>query len=142
VKQRLGVVQGGAPSIFEDLEALKIEPDENEGSEANLQRIEEEAWQRGSFAIVPKLWHDRLKEIRASGDLHRLAWTLLYRANLEPRFPVTSRTLFAAGVARQHKRSLLERLEFAGLVRVEWRPAPQVPWVTVLRRAGRRGRHK
>jgi hypothetical protein len=84
----------------------------------------------------------RLKEVNASRDLYRLVWVLLYRANLKPRFPVTSREMFEAGVGRQHKRKLLERLEAAGLVRIEWRPTPRVPWVTVLHRLGRRGKPK
>jgi hypothetical protein len=154
VKSKLRVVEGGRKhSIFQDLAALQILPDDEDDEdpkEASQHAKAGEVWQDGTFAMVPKLWHCRLSEIGASGDLRSLAWVLLYRANLESRFPVTSREMFEAGVARQHKRKLLERLEAAGLVRVEWRPAPQVPWVTVLhlRRpqprhpAGRRGRSK
>jgi len=55
---------------------------------------------------------------------------------------LTDRMMFTAGVRRQHKRSLLERVEAAKLVKIEWRPAPWVPWVTVLHRVGRRKNHK
>jgi hypothetical protein len=131
------------PSIFANLEALRI-VDDDESSSKEVQAPSEapEAWERGPFAMFPKLWHDRLKDLPGA-DSYRLAWVLLYRGNLgERRFPVTSRLMFMAGVHRQHKRRVLERLESEGLIRVEWRPAPQVPWVTVLHLAGRCGRRK
>ena len=146
MKSKLRVVEGGRKhSIFQDLEALRIPPDDEDDKDPKEapQHVEaREVWQDGTFAMVPKLWHRRLSEIGASGDLRSLAWVLLYRANLKPRFPVTSREMFEAGVVRQHKRQLLERLETAGLIRVEWRPAPQVPWVTVLHQGRRRARSK
>jgi hypothetical protein len=144
MKSKLRVVGGGRPfSIFEDLEALRIPPDDDEGPEEAQEYVEtEEVWPDLTFAMVPKLWHRRLRKIKASGNLRGFAWVLLYRANLKSRFPVTSREMFEAGVAHQYKRAFLERLESAGLVRVEWQPAPRVPWVTVLHRGGRRGKRK
>ena len=141
MKSRFRVIEGG--NVFQDIEALRIRDDDDEIEEAP-QPVEakEEAWQRGTFAMVPKLWFDRLKEINASGDLCRLAWILLYRANLKRRFSVNSTILWEAGVQRQHKRALLEKLEAAGLVRVEWQPAPRVPQVTVLHLVGRRSTRK
>lgn len=136
------VVEGGkeggkSRSIFRDLEALKIPPDEDEDPRED--RVEEfPHTQAGTFAMVPMdTWFQRLSEIKASGDLCRLAIVLLYRANLRPRFPVTSREMFAAKVGTQHKRALLKRLEAAGLIAIEWQTAPRVPWVTVLDRARR-----
>ena len=142
MKSKYRVVEGGRPaSIFDNLEALRIPPDDDEGSVEAKEHVDAgEVWQNGTFAMVPKLWHRRLREIKASGDLRGLAWVLLYRANLKPRFPVTSREMFEAGVARQYKRAFLEQLESAGLIRVEWHPVPRVPWVTVLHRVGRHGK--
>jgi hypothetical protein len=143
MKSKFRIVEGGKPakpSIFQDLEALRITPDDDdEGPKETPQHVETgEVWPAGTFALVPKLWHDRLKELPdPGGNLYSLAWVLLYRANLKPRFPVTEREMFTAGVARQHKRRILERLEAAGLIRVEWKPATRVPWVTVLHRVGR-----
>ena len=148
MKSKFRVVEGDKrPSIFRNLEALRIVDDDDHSPEEVQTPSEASdvsgAWERGLFAIWPELWHDPLKELRDPGaGLYRLSWVLLYRAHIEPRFPVTSRMMFKAGVARQYKRRILERLENAGLVRDEWRPPPQVPWVTVLHRAGRRGRRK
>jgi hypothetical protein len=149
MKSKFRVVEGDKkPSIFANLEPLRIVNDDENSPKEVLTPSETseapEAWERGVFAMWPKLWHDRLKELRNAGaDLYRLVWVLLYRGNLgEKRFPVPSRMMFMAGVHRQHKRRVLEQLESGGLIRVEWRPAPQVPWVTVLHLAGRRGRRK
>jgi hypothetical protein len=145
MKSKFRVVEGGKrvkPSIFSDLEALRIPPDDGDLQEAQEHVEAGDLWQDGAFAMVPKFWHRRLRAINASGDLRGLAWVLLYRANIKPCFPVTSREMFEAGVARQYKRVFLERLEAAGLVRVKWKPAPWVPWVTVLHRTGRRGKPK
>jgi hypothetical protein len=132
MKAKLRVIEGSRKrSIFADLDALRIAPDDD-ADEVSTCAEAKETQPRNTFAKFPKLWHDRLKAIHASGDLQSFAWVLLYRANLKLRFPVTSTILWEAGVARQHKRALLEQLESAGLVRVEWRPAPQVPWITVL----------
>jgi hypothetical protein len=140
-KPELRIVDGGKEdkadsNIFDDLEALRIEPDEDD-------ETSEEAKELGTFAMVPMTsWLKRLGEIKASGDLCRLAIVLLYRANLKPRFRVTSREMFTAKVGRWHKRKLLEQLEAAGLIKVEWQQPPRVPWVTVLRRVGRHKRQK
>jgi hypothetical protein len=144
-RSKLRVVEGGKrESIFDNLEALRIPPDDEEGPEEALQPDEaSEVEQLGTFAMVPMAtWLKRLSEIKASGDLCRLAVVLLYRANLKSRFPVTSREMFAAKVGSRHKRELLERLETAGLIKVKWHPAPWVPWVTVLHRVGRHGKQK
>lgn len=107
MKSKLRVVEGGRKhSIFQDLEAMRIRPDDEDDKDPKEapQHVEAgEVWQDGTFA---KLWHRRLSEIGASGDLRSLAWVLLYRANLKPRFPVTSREMFEAGVVRQHKRDV------------------------------------
>lgn len=136
--QKLRLIEGGKRrSIFADLEALRIEPDDNP------EEVEtKEAPPREPFARVPKLWFDRLKTLNASGDLWQLTWVLLYRANLKRRFPVTGTILWEAGMTCRHKRRFFGRLENAGLIRVEWRTPPRVPWVTVLHLPGRRGRSK
>jgi hypothetical protein len=143
-RPKLRLVEDDKPadsSIFDDLDALRITPDNEDAespAEEALQPDEaSEVWSSDTFAMMSKRWYSRLREIKASGDLYGLAWVLLYRANLDPRFPVTSRDMYAAKVGTQHKRALLERLEAAGLIKVEWKPAPWVPWVTVMYRVKR-----
>jgi hypothetical protein len=139
------LIEGGKkPSIFADLDALRIEPESDDGLAKALQHSDGGGGEPPptAFAMVPKLWFDRLKTLNRPAGLWRFAWVLVYRANLKPRFPVTSTIMWEAGVARQYKRKFLELLKGLGLVRVDWHPPPRVPWVTVLHLPKRRGRPK
>jgi hypothetical protein len=135
-----GKLEGQRKSIFSDLEALRIVPDDN--SQPLRVKVEEVEGPRpkAAFIMMPKVWCERLRAAQATGALWSLAAALLRRASFQARFPVTSGVLFEAGITRRHKRTFLEQLELAGLVKVEWRPAPQVSWITVLHSVSRRRR--
>jgi hypothetical protein len=139
VKQRLRVIQGGAPSIFEDLEALRIPPDDE-----GLDEVPQSAHRtkRRQFRRFDETWAETLltADPPVSVAVWRLALVLLAAADFERHIKITVAITKTAQLTRFNKREVLERLEQLGLVRVEWRGRGRVPIATPLHLGGRPSR--
>jgi hypothetical protein len=89
---------------------------------------------KGKFVQFPQMWEEQLAKVRAGGCAYRVALYLLKRARWQSpgnrQITLSTTTLRKLGVSRDGKRSALQQLRRAGLIRVEERPKKS-PIVTV-----------
>jgi hypothetical protein len=123
---------------------LRLVTEQNqEAADFDAVNVEEAGLSRrdGSSIVIPfhmiaTEWVRRLRAAGAITDLVALSLVLQDMARRAASFPVTGAVMLQAGVARQHKRQLLQRLVELNLIQVEWR-GRKSPWVTPFFRPGR-----
>lgn len=131
MKSKLHVVEGGKkPSIFRNLEALRIPPDDEDGPEEALQPPHK----RRRFRRFDEIWAERLltADPLPSREALLLALVLVTEADFKRHITVATAITKAARLTRFNKRAALGDLERLGLVRVEWRGRGKAPIVTPL----------
>jgi hypothetical protein len=138
VKSKLRVVEGGKKrSIFADLEALRIPPDDED-----LEEIPQAAVaKRRQFARYDETWRARIlaADPLPSREALLLALVLVAEADFRRQIPISTTITKAARLTRFQKLAALEHLERLGLIAVEWRGRGRVPIVTPLHLGGRPG---
>jgi hypothetical protein len=133
MKSKFRVVEGGKPaSIFDNLEALRILPDE--GREEATQRVYN---RRREFRRLDETWANLLLTDPDTPPWARLAIVLLAEADFHQHIKVTAKIATAAHLTRNQKRRALKHLERQGFISVEWRGRGRALIATPLQLSGR-----
>jgi hypothetical protein len=138
VKSKFRIVEGGKKhSIFQDLEALRIPPDDGE------ERVQpEEALQpsreRRKFRQLDEAWAERLLGDPYTPPHIRLLIVLLAEADFHGRIKVNDAIAKAAGLSRWQVYRALEHIKRQGYISIERRGRGKAPIVTPLHLKRRR----
>jgi hypothetical protein len=96
----------------------KASPDPEVATEHAARRTRRGGFPWERFGVE---WSRRLRAVHANGSMWSLALLLQTMSCNSDRITITSAIMAEAGLPRQHKRRILERLEEAGLIAIEWR---------------------
>ena len=100
MKSKLRVVEGGKPvSIFQDLEALRIPPDDDEGSKEAPQP----SHKHRKFRLLDESWVELLLADPHTPPHIRLLVVLLGEADFHRRIKINDTIVKAAGLSRWHQ---------------------------------------
>jgi hypothetical protein len=137
VKSKFRVVEGDKkPSIFQDLEALRIPPDADCAGEGDGTR--QPIAKRRQFRRFDETWVEKLLPLL--NPIGRLALVLLAEADFHRHIKVTSEVAKEARLTLKQQRGLLLQMEQLGLISIERRGRGRAQIATPLRLGGRPGR--